>query len=180
VIVASIDLELCQPSNRIIEVGITIGKIEDRSIIETRSYFINPQEQLTDYIINLTSIKQSDVDNAPLLSEVYGSIMSWLKSNKVHKMAITWGGDDIRLLREQVKEFNPSLADWCFGHRIMDVKTLVQAYHCAKRVTMKGGLQESMKRFGLKFEGDAHRADVDSLNTLKMYYHMLDMYEKIS
>jgi len=179
VIVASIDLELTQPSERIIEIGITLGKVEDRSIIETRSYFINPQEQLTDYIIDLTSIKQSDVDKAPTLSEAYGSIMSWLKSNKIHKSAIVWGGDDVRLLKEQVKEFNPNLADWCFGHRIIDVKTLVQAYHCSKRVTMQGGLRKSFERFGLEFEGTPHRADVDSLNTLKMYYHMLDKYEKM-
>ena len=36
-----------------------------------------------------------------------------------------------------------------------------------------GGLSTTMKRYGLKFQGRAHDAQIDAENTFRIYNHML-------
>jgi inhibitor of KinA sporulation pathway (predicted exonuclease) len=37
-----------------------------------------------------------------------------------------------------------------------------------------GGLSSSMGRYKIKFEGEAHRADVDAYNTLRFFFHLME------
>jgi len=66
-IFTSLDLEMAQPSKKIIQIGAVVGNIVTGEILEKLSIIVNPKEQLTEFIINLTGITQEDVNNGVTL-----------------------------------------------------------------------------------------------------------------
>jgi len=172
--IVSLDLEMAQPSRKIIEIGITVAHLESKQILVKKSFFVNPQEPLTEYITNLTSISQDDVDNAPMLLDAYKDMCKFLAPYQIQRQPVVWGAGDMRTLKEQLGEND---YDWCFGFREMDVKTLVQAHRISQGFSMQGGLAKSMTRYGLSFQGTIHRANDDSFNTLLLYFRMLELFK---
>jgi DNA polymerase-3 subunit alpha (Gram-positive type) len=63
-------------SEKIIEIGMV--KIENRKISEDRSFLINPQKEIPDFVQKLTGIKKSDVEHAPKIEEVIDEIVSFI------------------------------------------------------------------------------------------------------
>ena len=60
----ALDLEMNQPSGKIIQVGIAIGSANDRrDQYITKKWYINPNEPLDQFIIDLTGITQSDISS---------------------------------------------------------------------------------------------------------------------
>ena len=58
----ALDLELNQPSGKIIQVGIAIGRADDRfENYFTKKWYINPDEPIDQFIIDLTGITDSDI-----------------------------------------------------------------------------------------------------------------------
>jgi inhibitor of KinA sporulation pathway (predicted exonuclease) len=41
-----------------------------------------------------------------------------------------------------------------------------------------GGLRKSMLSYGLTFEGQSHRAEIDALNTLRFFFYFLEKQRK--
>lgn len=173
-IVMSLDLEMNQPSGKIIQIGITIGDLTKRSIIETKSFMVNPEEEITEYINKLTGITQNQVKDAPVLVDAYKQMNEWLDTYKPHKQSIVWGQGDVRTLKKQVNDIDLTIEHRHFGFREMDVKTLVQAHQISIGKSSQGGLAKSLTKYGMKFRGACHNAEADSLNTLLLYYRLLD------
>ena len=170
----AIDLEMAQPSNNIIEIGAAIGDTDNYQIIDKISIFVNPHEQLSEEIIKLTSISQEDVDLAKNLDDAYKDLLDFSNKYAVHKQLVTWGSGDIWALKSQLQKIDLNIK-WEYGYTYMNVKNIVQAMLTAKNRKTQGGLAKSLGKFGLGFKGKKHRADDDSVNTLRMYFKILEL-----
>ena len=169
-ILMSLDLELNQPCNTIIQIGITVGDTETGLISEIVRYDIKSDTQVTPYITDLTGITQQQVDTGIPLQEAYTDICRLHGIHKCFMNPLVWGSGDMELLRSQLNMDNQR---WVFGRRFIDAKTVFIARQMAGGLPFAGGLRNSMKRLGLKFEGLAHRADVDAINTFRIYHKLL-------
>lgn len=176
----SLDLEMNQTEtdHKIIQIGACAGNIVTGEILGKISLFVNPNEQLTQYIVNLTGIKQSDVDNGLTLPQAYEVLKTFHKQHDSFVNVVTWGGGDSQELLMQLKRENPDIElDWCFGRRWIDVKTLFVAWRLANKQSIQGGLAKCMLKVGLRFQGRKHNGLDDSVNTFHMYRKMLTMLE---
>lgn len=63
-------------SEKIIEIGMV--KIENRRISEERSFLINPQKEIPDFVQKLTGIRKADVEHSPLIEEVIDEIVQFI------------------------------------------------------------------------------------------------------
>jgi inhibitor of KinA sporulation pathway (predicted exonuclease) len=181
-IFTSLDLEMAQPSKKIIQVGACVGNIITGEVLEKLSVFVNPQEPLSQFIIDLTGIKQSDVDSGTTLSNAYDILKRFHKRHDGFINPLVWGGGDSLELFEQLKlekpELNLESPEWCFGRRWIDVKTLFISWRLANQQQIQGGLAKSMLKVGLRFNGRKHSAVDDSVNTFLMYCKMLSLLKK--
>lgn len=172
--VMALDLELNQPSNTIIQVGIVIGDPITGDILEKRSWTINCGEVIDVFITILTGITQLQVDCGFPLSTAYTQMVELYKKYKCELNFVTWGGGDHRALKEQMKAYPEH--KWEFGHREFDVKTLFLAFCLASGTKVRSGLAKSMTRVGLKFNGTKHTAHDDAHNTFIL---LVDLLKKL-
>ena len=177
----SLDLELNQKVNeqgitvpKIIQVGAVIGDPANGKIVDELDIKINPQELLIPEIVELTAITQAQVDAGTTCLDAYNQLKELKKKHNAHRMFLTWGAGDNDALKKEV----PKEAGWVFGFRVLDSKTLAQSYCVANNITMQGGLEKSMTKFGLKFEGRAHDALVDARNTFKIYCFLIEHFKR--
>ena len=63
-------------NDKIIEIGLV--KIENLKIINQKSFLIKPEIHIPDFIQKLTSIRESDVNDAPLIEEVIDEILEFM------------------------------------------------------------------------------------------------------
>jgi len=170
----SVDLEMNQPSGRIIQIGAIVGNIYTGEVLERFSRFVDPNEPLTEFIINLTGIKQAEIDSEGVtLPEAYLDLVALHKRHKTFCNPITWGGGDIETIREQLGPDHKG--PWPFGRRWIDVKTLYISHRLSKKAFFVGGLAKSMTRVGLAFNGSKHNALADAENTFLMYCRLLSI-----
>jgi inhibitor of KinA sporulation pathway (predicted exonuclease) len=64
---------------------------------------------------------------------------------------------------------------WSSG---LDVKTLYVFNQITQGKSPSGGLSKSMISYGLTFEGQSHRAEIDALNTLRFFFYFLEKQRK--
>ena len=63
-------------TEKIIEIGMV--KIENRQISEERSFLINPQKDIPDFVQKLTGIRKADVEHSPMIEEVIDEIVQFI------------------------------------------------------------------------------------------------------
>lgn len=165
----TIDLEMSQPSGRIIQIGAVVGSIKTGEIVDRLSVFINQNEILSEYIINLTGITQNDVNNGVSLQEGYDQLCVLHKKHNSFCNFLQWGCGDSETLREQLSLDGDS---FIAGRRSLDVKTMFIAYQMARQVSFQGGLARSMTKLGLRFQGKKHNAASDAENTFKLFMEL--------
>ena len=175
----ALDLELAQPSGKIIQVGIAIGRADDRfENYITKKWYIDPNEPISDFIIGLTGITDADIRaNAVSHETVARELSELIKEHNCFVNPVTWGGgDSVELLAE----FSNRCVDFPhFGRRWIDVKTFYTLLMFAKNKKPSGGLASAMGAFKLQFKGTAHRADVDAANTLALFFKLIDRQRKM-
>lgn len=66
-------------NDKIIEIGLV--KIENLKIVEKKSYLINPEIKIPDFIQKLTGIKQKDVQKAPRIEDVINEILALMEDS---------------------------------------------------------------------------------------------------
>ena len=168
----ALDLELNQPSNKIIEIGACVFELEPFSIIEELSAIVNPEEPLNPYIIKLTSITQEMVDQGTDLQIAYGKLCMLVVKHNALTTPVVWGCGDSPCLQKQVAVGNPS--PFIFGRREFDTKTLYQSYRLANNLKTQSGLSKSMAKCGINFQGVKHRAVDDARNTAIFFKFLTD------
>lgn len=63
-------------TEKIIEIGMV--KIENRKISEERSFLVNPQKEIPDFVQKLTGIRKADVEHSPKIEEVIDEIIEFI------------------------------------------------------------------------------------------------------
>jgi len=173
----SLDLELNNKKDgtipKIIQVGIAIASPLRPGEIFTFSWLLNPHEEITPFITQLTGITNEMVQTQSVTHETLAEeIGVLLKENQVFCSPITWGQNDNLELLQEFKDRNIHFP--FFGHRCFDVKTLHTFTQMVNGRSPGGSLTKSMRSYGIQFQGKAHRADIDALNTLRFFFCFLE------
>lgn len=173
--VISIDLELNQPSRKIIQLGYVIGNVQKGTILLERSLIINPHEQLgmlsdkNMHITELTGINQEMVDNGIELSEAYKIMCEDIKKHNPTSTPVQWGMGDSECIME---ELNLNWDTFVFRKRTFDVKALYQVYRLFTNQGVAAGLETAMNSLGMNFLGRPHDALADAKNTFLIFLEL--------
>ena len=172
----ALDLEMNQPSGKIIQVGVAIGSPnQTEKEFRTGLWHVEIDEPLSQVIVDLTGITDGDLaEKGVSLVQCATELSAMIDGEKPFHSPVTWGGGDSAALLSAFKAEDAEFRH--FGRRWIDVKTLYQFHRFAdptgpKSVT--GGLKSAMGKFKLPFTGYAHRADVDANNTLKFFFALI-------
>lgn len=177
----SLDLELNNSeinleNPKIIQIGISIGNVSE--MLLTKSWYVNPNEPIYDFIVNLTGITDEMVKNQSIsLQQIANEISELITIYNCYVNPITWGVGDVVKLIDTFKENNIKFNH--FGRREIDVKQIYTFLMLSQNRNLKGGLSSAMGRFNLPFKGKAHRADVDAENTLRFFFKLIDRQTKL-
>ena len=172
---ASLDLEMTQPSCKIIQIGYCVGDTKTGEISHLLSLVIEPNEVITEYIEKLTGVTNKRVAEEGIsLQQGYKMICEAHVDSTAFRNPLTWGGGDSLCLRNQLELDDERFV---FGRRWLDVKTVYQAWRHAKNESPRSGLAKSLTRMGLKFEGTKHDALSDAINTFLIYIALLKEFQ---
>lgn len=176
-LVVALDLEMNQPSRKIIQIGAVIGDVRTGEIVSRFDTKVDPGEPLAERIADLTGIHPEQLTGAPRLKAAGEALARWLAPYDDRRLLnpLTWGGGDSVELREQLGRKDEC---WLFGRRWIDVKTIYGAWRMAQGRNIEGGLARAMTKLGLSFEGRKHDAVDDALNTFRMYRALLAEFSK--
>ena len=177
----ALDLELnnaedgSTPNPPIIQVGVAVGNYANyiNNNFITRKWYFDPHEAIYPFITRLTGITDEDVVTKSVthqqFAEEFGDMM---RLYKPFVNPVTWGGGDSVELKKEMADRNITFP--FFGHRWIDVKTWYVLRLLANGKRPAGGLSSAMNTYKMKFQGEAHRADVDALNTLRLFFNILE------
>lgn len=173
----ALDLELNNLKNgktpRIIQVGVAIGNPLRPEDIRSVSWYLDPQEGISDEISTLTGITDETIKEKAVSHETVAKELGELiKVYNCFVNPVTWGQGDAQELKDEFRERNIDFP--FFGRRIFDVKTVYVFKQMARGKTPSGGLKKAMSTYGLNFIGEAHRADVDAINTLRFFFYLVE------
>lgn len=119
----SFDLEMNQPSRKIIQIGACIGNIHTANVSKKIRIYVNPQEEITEFITNLTGITNKIIKQEGIsIQDAYKTLCEIIKIEKPFMNPITWGRSDSIELRDELGITSDEF--FIFGRRWIDVKTL--------------------------------------------------------
>lgn len=169
----SLDLEMNQPSGRVIQVGIALGTAKQApSDYVCRQWLVDPGEPVSEFITDLTGITDDALKSTSVpLTQVALELGQLIDLYSPFTNPVVWGEGDSRTLKQAFAEVGVSFP--YFGHRTLDVKTMCTFLAFASNKSPPRGLKSALSRYELCFTGEPHRADADAANTLKLYFHLL-------
>lgn len=169
----ALDLELNQPSQRIIQVGVALGRrLQSEEEYVVKQWLLSPGEPLAPAITTLTGITEQDLqERAVSWEQMAQELLALIQEHKPFVNPVTWGGGDSAELLQALAERQITFP--AFGRRWIDCKTYHVFSALAQGKSPSGGLRSVMSRYGLTFQGTPHRADTDALNTLRLFFKLL-------
>lgn len=173
----ALDLELNNLKNgkvpKVIQVGVAIGNpLCNDDDIQTYSWYLNPEEEISEEITKLTGITNEMVQTQSVPHQVVAEELgSLIKTYKCFTNPVVWGQGDADELKAEFRERGIDFP--FFGRRIFDVKTLFVFNQIVNGRTKSGGLRKVINSYNLGFKGTPHRADDDALNTLRLFFFYL-------
>ena len=170
----ALDLEMNQPSGKIIQVGIAIGdRLQSEEEYTTSRWLLDPDEPISPEIVALTGITDAMIaDQAVTWERLAQELAELLESQALFINPVTWGAGDVPELLAAIRARGIKFP--YLGRRWVDIKTHHTMRSLAVGKNPSGGLRSVMARYGLAFKGAPHRADVDALNTLRLFFRMLE------
>lgn len=182
------DLELNQPSGKIIQIGYIIADIKKDRILRKRSLIVDPREplgvipNLNVHISDYTGITETDIKfNGRTLQESYEIVKMDVEELRPNKTVVQWGcgGDKSRgdhdCLRQQL---GLSWDEYLFRMRTFDAKAQYQMYRLFNGQSVVNGLGKALESVGLEFEGRPHDALDDAINTYRLFKFLGDKAPK--
>jgi DNA polymerase-3 subunit alpha (Gram-positive type) len=151
-------------SEKIIEIGMV--KIERRKITEERSFLINPQKEIPDFVQKLTGIKKSDVEHSPTIEEVIDEILTFIGDSILVAHNTSF---DIPFLNGVLKKLQrPSLENKVICTNIMTKYMIPEI--------MSSNLNYMSSIFNIP-HSQAHRAIEDARATGMLLLRYMDIFE---
>lgn len=151
-------------TERIIEIGMV--RIENRALTEERSWLINPQKDIPDFVQKLTGIRKADVEHSPLIEEVIDEIIQFIGSSILVAHNTSF---DIPFLNGVLKRLQrPSLDNKVICTNIM-TKYMIPDI-------MSSNLTYMSEIFNIP-HSQAHRAIEDAKATGKLLLKYMDIFE---
>lgn len=152
-------------TEKIIEVGMI--KIENRKITEERSFLINPQKDIPDFVQKLTGIRKADVEHSPKIEEVIDEIVQFIGDSILVAHNTSF---DIPFLNGVLKNLQrPTMDNKVICTNIM-TKYLIPDI-------MSSNLQYMSQIFNIT-HSKAHRAIEDARATAYLLLKYLEIFEE--
>jgi DNA polymerase III epsilon subunit-like protein len=166
-----VDLEMNQPSSRIIQIGAVCFRPEAGELIDTFDQLVHPGESISPEIVALTGISDEAVAQTPKIQVAAEKFVAFKKQHQASPIGIVWGAglsNDVRKIFDEAQIESP------FRSRIIDVKGVFQMYANASgaRIRQKVGLSKACEILQLGWDekfGPPHRALADAYNTVRLY-----------
>ncbi len=144
-----------------IEIGAVVVERESLEPVDEFSTFVQPVRHpvLTEFCTALTSIRQRDVEHAPLFPEAIEQLTRFIGPRKV--LFASWGQYDKNQLAQDATHHRVEL-------RLRHHLNLKVEFSARVGSTKKFGLGEALDHVGLTFEGTAHRGIDDARNIARL------------
>ncbi len=156
--------------NEIIEIG-AVCINDAKQIISEFNSFVKPIAHgiLSDFCINLTSITQQQVDDAPIYPEVLMAFQNWILAFEDSYTLCSWGFYD------QVQFKND-----CLLHGLditwLDAHISLKHQYAKIRNTRSLGMKNALKNENITLEGTHHRGIDDAKNIAKIFIKLFDKW----
>jgi DNA polymerase III subunit epsilon len=151
-------------TEKIIEIGMV--RIENRRISEERSFLINPEKEIPEFVQKLTRIKKNDVEHSPKIEEVIDEIVQFIGDSIIVAHNTSF---DVPFLNGVLKKLQrPSLENKVICTNIM-TKYLIPDI-------MSSNLNYMCQIFKIN-HSNAHRAIEDARATAALLLRYLDFFE---
>lgn len=184
--ILSIDCEYNQPSGKTIQIGAAVYACRTGLLIDRLETYVNPGEPIGTEgrydMVTLTGITDRDVQGAPNIQEAYKMVQELHRKHKCFKNPLVWGSgtrNDSQHIHEEAAIIDPAtgaLAPNFMGYRVLDVKSLFQSIQMFNNKTVRGGLENTCHTLGIGFEGRAHTALADAMNTFRVWHFLVKQF----
>ena len=153
------DRSIRRRNTEIIEIGAVMLNAKTLEIESEYQTFIKPvlHPQLTDFCISLTSISQTDVDNAPLFPEALQDFQQWFYPFGSY-LFCSWGDYDKNQFQQDCKLYN---LGYPFPSGHLNIK---KAFSEAIGSSKKFGMKQALAKLNLPLKGTHHRGIDDAKN----------------
>jgi inhibitor of KinA sporulation pathway (predicted exonuclease) len=153
--------------SEIIEIGAVLVDAATFAAVDEWQTFVRPivHVELTPFCRQLTSIRQEQVEAAPLFPEAIAGLRVFLRGREVQ--FCSWGNYDRNQLRRDASRHGVALP---LGDRHLDLK---RSFRVHSGGAQKLGVGQALARVGLRFEGTAHRGIDDARNIARLLPYAL-------
>jgi 3'-5' exoribonuclease 1 len=144
-----------------IEIGAVVVERESLDAVDEFSTFVQPIRHpvLTEFCTELTSIRQLDVEHAPLFPEAVEQLTRFVGGRRV--LFSSWGQYDKNQLGQDAAHHQVEL-------RLRHHLNLKVEFSARTGSTKRFGLGEALEHVGLTFAGTAHRGIDDARNIARL------------
>lgn len=155
----------------IIEIGAVLLETSAGPVSREFATFVKPvaSEELSDFCIGLTSIRQKDVDAAEPFWSVFPRFLEWIGEEPFR--LCSWGAYDLNQFRQDTARHNIALPASFENH--INLKKEFSRLQAVKPMGMKGALA----LMGIPLEGTHHRGIDDARNIAKLAQVILPQIE---
>jgi 3'-5' exoribonuclease 1 len=154
----------------IIELGAARLATPDFGIIDTFSTFVKPVKEpfLSDFCTQLTSVRQADVDSAPLFPEALDLFLEWIGPDET--TVCSWGAYDIRQIAADCVKHGIGVPE------VFNRHVNLKAVFAQLRGSRPCGMRRALNVLGLAIEGIHHRGIDDAKNISRIARKILPLY----
>ncbi|SEA45328.1 3'-5' exonuclease [Alkalimonas amylolytica] len=147
----------------VIEFGCVVATT-DGSVLDARSFMVCPlmRPVLSAFCTELTSIRQQDVDGAPIFSEVIVAIDAWLQPYSLNAWG-SWGDYDRHQLLAEQQRYGQAPSFMALEHI-----NLKKRWREGRASNRRSALPTALAHHGLQFDGSYHRGIDDARNIARL------------
>ena len=173
--ILSLDAEYNQPSGLTIQIGAAVFTVNG-VLLEQFETYVNPGEPIAPFITKLTGITDQNVQGAPSIKEAYEMLEYIHAKHKCFKNPVVWGSgvrNDSQIIHQESGVERENF----MGYRVIDAKSIFQSIQMMKGQMVRGGLAKTCTTLKIGFEGRAHTALADAMNTFRVWHHLVKKFQ---